>query len=263
VNGFKIRDGRILERSFSYSPILAYQNLEYIRAFFGNRMAWSRYNSMPIVAGGFGIWRKDLLYSLGGFSTEFTCEDIEFTFRAHEFIGSNPGKGYRILMLPYYVGWTEGPSNFRSLIIQRERWQRVTNETVWRYKHLLLNPRHGMFSFVIMPYFILYEVLGIVIELASLIFVVAGYLAGVLDIRVFAAFIALMALTQTINSLIALYSFVRTQRILKAKYILYMILLSFAEFFVYRWAISVGKLLGTVNFLRGVKKFSKYERAAR
>ena len=89
VNGFKIKNGVILEKRFSYRPIIAYQNLEYIRSFFGNRLGWSKFNAMPIVAGGFGIWRRDLLYELGGYSSEFTCEDLELTFRAHKYIADN------------------------------------------------------------------------------------------------------------------------------------------------------------------------------
>ncbi|MDD5731094.1 MAG: glycosyltransferase family 2 protein, partial [Candidatus Omnitrophica bacterium] len=107
-NGFKVRDGIIVEKKFSYQPLIAYQHLEYIRSFFGSRVGWSRFNAMPIVAGGFGVWRRDVLYELGGYASEFTCEDIEFTFRAHKYIADNK-KPYRILMLPYFVSWTDGP----------------------------------------------------------------------------------------------------------------------------------------------------------
>ncbi|MDD5354483.1 MAG: glycosyltransferase family 2 protein, partial [bacterium] len=81
VNGFKVKDGKIVDKSYSYNPLLAYQNIEYIRSFIGNRIAWSRFNSSPNIAGGFGIWRRDILLELGGYSTDFTCEDIELTFR--------------------------------------------------------------------------------------------------------------------------------------------------------------------------------------
>ena len=128
VNGLKIKDGAIMERSFSYNPIIAYQNIEYIRSFIGNRLAWSKYNAMPNIAGGFGVWRKDVLYELGGYSTEFTCEDIELTFRAHEYVVKNKEKGYKILMMPYCSGWTEGPSNilsrYYSVIVGRESLMR-------------------------------------------------------------------------------------------------------------------------------------------
>lgn len=262
-NGFDIKDGCILNRSLSWHPLIAYQNLEYIRSFFGNRIAWSKFNSMPIVAGGFGVWRRDVVYDLGGFSADFTCEDIEFTFRAHDYIVKKRGKGYRILMLPYYVSWTEGPSNTRSLISQRSRWQRVTDETIWSYRHILFNPLYKAFGFLTMPYFIIYEGLGVFFETASILFVAWCALAGIVDFKVFLLFSLFMLLSQTIISLLSMFSFIRSQRVFKPLYVLYMIVLGFLEFIWYRWLISIAKIAGTVDFLLGKKHFNQYERQKR
>ena len=261
-NGIKVKDGRIIDRSFSYKPILAYQNLEYIRSFIGNRVAWSKFNAMPNVAGGFGIWRKDILYELGGYSTEFTCEDVELTFRVHDYI-VRKGKGEKILMLPYYVGWTEGPSNLRSLISQRERWQRVMNETIWKYKYMILNPKFGPFAFLTLPYFLLYEVLGVFFEIASIAFVVAGWLRGVLDLRAFLSILALMILSQVVISLLCLFSFLRNNLIFSLKYAANLVILSWVELFWYRWIISISKLIGTVNYFRNKKEYGQYAREKR
>jgi cellulose synthase/poly-beta-1,6-N-acetylglucosamine synthase-like glycosyltransferase len=263
VNGFKIKDGMIMDRSFSYNPIITYQNIEYIRSFIGNRLAWSKYNAMPIVSGGFGVWRKDIVYELGGYSAEFTCEDIEFTFRAHEYAVKNKEKGYRIVMLPYVSGWTEGPSNIRSLIIQRNRWQRVTNETIWKYRHMVCNPKYGLFAFITLPYFVLYEVLGVFIEILSFAFVVFGALAGVLQFNVFLAYFLLMLLSQAFTSLLCILAFVESQRLFRVKYIIYLVALSFVEFFWYRWIISISKLLGTWDFFHRKRSPDQYVRAKR
>ncbi len=262
-NDLKIKNGMILERRFLFNPLIAYQNLEYVRSFIGNRIGWSKYNAMPVVAGGFSMWRRDVMYELGGFSADFTCEDIEFTFRAHDYLVKNKEKGYRIIMLPYSVGWTEGPSNVRSLILQRNRWQRVTNETVFRYKYMILNPRFGSFAFLTLPYFLLYEVLGVFFELASIVFVALGWVYGILDLKVFLSFILLMVLTQAITSVFSMLSFVRVQRLFPLRYVVYLILLSLTEYVWYRWIISVAKLVGTYTFLKGVKVHEQYSRAKR
>ena len=231
VNGFKIKDGAIMDHSFSYNPIVAYQNIEYIRSFIGNRLAWSRYNAMPNVAGGFGIWRKDVLYELGGYSNEFTCEDIELTFRAHDYIVKNKEKGYKIIMLPYYVGWTEGPSNVSSLILQRNRWQRVINETVWRYKYMTCNPKFGLFGFLAMPYFVLYEVLGVFVEVISVALVAIGWAMGVLQLNVFFAFLIFMLLSQAFVALLSILAFVERQKLFRLPYLIYLVMLTCVEFF--------------------------------
>lgn len=263
VNGFKIKDGVIVRRSFSYNPVVAYQNIEYIRSFIGNRLAWSRYNAMPNVAGGFGVWRKDVLYELGGFSVDFTCEDIELTFRVHDYIVKNKEKAYKIVMLPYYVGWTEGPSNILSLIMQRNRWQRVVNETVWRYKYMIWNPKFGYFAFLVMPYFVLYEVLGVFAEVASVALVALGWAMGVLDVNIFLAFFFFMLLTQGAASLLCLLTFVIGQRLFRMRYVVYLVALTVVEFFWYRWIISIAKLLGTYDFLMKRRSFDQYARQKR
>lgn len=263
VNGFKIKDGTIVERTFSYNPIVAYQNLEYIRSFIGNRLAWSKYNSLPIVSGGFGIWRKDVLYELGGFSRDFTCEDIELTFRAHDYIAKNRDKGYKISMLPYYVGWTEGPSNIVSLISQRDRWQRVTNETIWRYKYMALNPKFGLFGFFTMPYFIIYEVLGVFAEVLGVAFVASGWILGFLDFNIFLAFFLFMLLSQAFVSLLSIMAFIERHRVFRAGYVMYLVMLTCVEFFFYRWIISIAKLAGTISFLKQKKSQDQYVRAQR
>lgn len=263
VNGFTIKNGTITERNCSFQPLIAYQNLEYIRSFIGNRLAWSKFNAMPTVAGGFGIWRSDILYELGGYSSDFSSEDIELTFRAHDYIAKNKEKGYRILMMPYYVGWTEGPSNVRSLIMQRDRWQRVVIETVIKYKHMMCNPRYGAFAFLVFPYFVFYEVMGVFVEILSVSLIAVGFIMKIVDTRTFFLYFAFMGLVQFVISLLCLFAFIRGQRVFKMSYILYLIMLSFIEFFGYRIIISIAKLRGTYNFMRKVRVYDQYVRAKR
>ena len=263
VNGFKIKDGTIIDPSSSYHPIVAYQNIEYMRSFIGNRLAWSRYNAVPIVSGGFCVWRKDILYELGGFSVDFTCEDIEFTFRAQDYAAKNRAKGFKIIMLPYSVGWTEGPSNVRSLVTQRNRWQRVVDETVWKYKYMMCNPRYGFFGFLALPYFVFYEVLGVLVEVLSLVLVAVGGFMGVLQWNVFLAYFVLMLLTQAFTSLLCILAFAEGRRVFRIKYIMYLVGLSIVEFLWYRWIVSAAKLFGTWDYLRKKRSFDQYVRAKR
>lgn len=263
VNGFKIKNGRIVEYSFSYNPLIAYQNLEYVRSFFGNRIAWSRLNAMPNVAGGFGVWRRDVLYELGGYSTAYTCEDIELTFRAHDYLAKNRDKGYRILMLPYYAGWTEGPGNIRSLVSQRDRWQRVVNETVWGYKYMLFNPKYRWMGFFTLPYFLIYEVLGVFIEVLSISLVAAGWIMGVLDVRAFLAFFCLMLLSQALISIMSLFAFIRDQKVFRLKYVAYLIFLSLIELFWYTWIIAFARLLGIFRSFLRYHGYDQYVRVKR
>ena len=78
-------------RPIDRRPFMAYQHLDYLRAFFNNRLAWSRLGFMLCAVGAFQIWRRDVLEEVGGYSRTFTCEDIELTFRVHEkFLARGP-----------------------------------------------------------------------------------------------------------------------------------------------------------------------------
>lgn len=262
VNGFKIERGKILERIFSHRPIIAYQNLEYFRSFMGNRLAWSRFKSSPIISGGFGLWRRDILLELGGYASQYSCEDLEFTLRVHEYIVKNK-KNYRVLVLPYTVGWTEGPSNLKSLIMQRERWQRVTNEAVSRYRRMLFNPRYKFLGMVTMPYYLFYEVFGVFFEAASLVFTLFVFIFRVINVEMCVVFLLFMILSQAVISLISLFLFVKDYKVLKAKDVRYFVLLVFLESFWYRWIVSYGKLLGMYHFIKGIHSSDQYARESR
>src|SRR5262249_30498831 len=128
-------------RRIDWRPIDAFQHLDFVRAFFNNRIAWSRHGFMLCSPGAFQIWRRDVLEEVGGYSLEFTCEDIEVTFRIHELF-LRTGRDYEILCLTDNVATTESPDTVRKLISQRERWQRVTDETVWHYRKMWFNPAY-------------------------------------------------------------------------------------------------------------------------
>jgi cellulose synthase/poly-beta-1,6-N-acetylglucosamine synthase-like glycosyltransferase len=53
-------------------PFVAYQHLDYLRAFLNNRLAWSRLGFMLCSVGAFQIWRRDVLEELGGYARGFT-----------------------------------------------------------------------------------------------------------------------------------------------------------------------------------------------
>lgn len=261
-NGFKIENGKILDRSFSYRPIIAYQNLEYIRSFIGNRIAWSRFNASPIISGGFGVWRRDIVMEVGGFSHLYSSEDLEFTFRVRDYLVKNKKKGYKLIMLPYHVGWTHGPGNVAALIKQRNRWQRVMNEAVDSYKHMIFNPRYGSFGLLTAPYFLFYEMLGVFFEFSSLVIAIIGFATGLIQLKIFLTFFCFVVLTQAFISLLYLLTFVRSQNMMSFRYIAYLSALSIFELFWYRWIILIAKIAGTISYMRRIRTHDQFLRTS-
>jgi len=261
-NGFWIESGAIRRRSIPQSPFLILQMLDYFRGFLTNRLAWSRMNFMLVLIGAFAIYRKDLLIELGGFSKEFSCEDIEMTFRLHEYLRRRK-IDYHIYSLPDPVCWTEMPDTWRNLYRQRHRWQRVINETFWRYKRMFLNPKYGAVGLLGMPYYLIGEVLAPVFEILSVLVIPFAILMGIFSWQFFLTFMGIILLTNALTSVECLLIQDIGYRTFSFRDIKRMILVSFLEWFGFRQFLSYARLAGTIGFLRGEKGWRKFDRIKR
>jgi cellulose synthase/poly-beta-1,6-N-acetylglucosamine synthase-like glycosyltransferase len=241
---------------------MRFQLLDYIRAFLGSRLGWTRGNFMLCCAGAFSIWRRDVVVEAGGFSPAFTCEDIEFTFRVHERL-RRERRSFRVIALPESVGRTEGPDTIRGLIGQRARWQRVILETVWHYRRMLLNRRYGSVGWAGMPLYLVVEVLAPVFELASIPITAAAWYLGMLDWRDFALILGAVALTHAAFTNAALLMDERTAHRYSLRTLLQFMVLGVLDLFVYRPVMIAAHGKGLVDFLRGRKSWDKAARNRR
>jgi cellulose synthase/poly-beta-1,6-N-acetylglucosamine synthase-like glycosyltransferase len=252
-------DGRVrVDRNL----LTAYQVLDYLRAFVSNRLAWSRWNYMLCTVGAFAIWRRDVVLELGGFSSDFTCEDIEFTFRVHERF-RRTGTPYRIHSLPDTVGITEGPNTIARLVSQRARWQRVIIETVWHYRRMLGNRRYGTVGLVGMPYYVLAEVLAPIVQVLALLTIPLAAASGLLRWDEFARFLAVLALGSAVFTNAAILLQDRTLRSFAASDLPFLILIGPFDLFLYRPIIFYAQFKGFVDFLRGDRSWHKFARNRR
>ena len=250
------------ERRVDASPFVAFQHLDYVRAFFNNRLAWSRLDFMLCAIGAFQLWRRDLLEEVGGFSREFTCEDIELTFRVHEKL-RREGRPYAILCLPDPIGTTEAPDTMRKLIAQRERWQRVITETVWHYRRMLLNPRYGTVGLLGMPFYVLSEVIAPVFELASLVALPLSFALGVFSWQVFGLALLAIALGNGVLSGSAILADDRQSRTYRLRDVARLFALAPLDLVLYRPVMCWARVKGTWRFLRGHKDWHKFARNER
>lgn len=241
---------------------VAYQHLDYLRAFFNNRLAWSRMNFMLCAVGAFQIWRRDVLEEVGGYARGFTCEDIELTFRVHERY-LRLGRKYKILCLPDNVGTTEGPDSVRKLVAQRERWQRVIAESVWHYRGMLLNPRYKTVGLLGMPFYLFSEVLAPIFELAALVSLVAALAFGVFDWTTFLLTLGVITFANGALTAVAILADDLQSRLYRVGDVARLLVLAPLDLFVYRPILVWARLKGTWRFLRGDKGWYKFERNAR
>jgi poly-beta-1,6-N-acetyl-D-glucosamine synthase len=244
------------------SPLVTYQLLDYLRSFLSSRLAWNRGNYMLCAIGAFMLWRRDVLIEMGGFSRDFTCEDIEFTFRVHERYRSK-GQPYQILSLPEIVGVTEGPATIARLVSQRARWQRVISETVWHYRRMLANPRYGTVGTLGMTYYVIGEILSPIFQALAVVVTILGAALGLLSWLEFIQSLLILGFATGMLTNFAILMRERHSRTFRASDLRFLLLLTPFELVLYRPILFWAQFKGMIDFLRGDRSWNKFSRNAR
>jgi cellulose synthase/poly-beta-1,6-N-acetylglucosamine synthase-like glycosyltransferase len=187
VNGCDVRNGRVTRISTSRSVIALFQSVEYIRAFLGGRVALSFLNSLLIISGAFGVFRRDVVIASGGFAVKTVGEDMELVVRLHRQYRERKAD-YRIRYVPEPVCWTEVPETIKILKGQRNRWQRGTVESIALHKRVLLRPKFGLLGMFAVPYFALFEMLGPAVETLGYVCTGLGFAVGIISREVLILF---------------------------------------------------------------------------
>ena len=177
LNGSEVRHGRVVQARSPSNGRALFQAVEYLRAFLGGRLAWSHLNSLLVISGAFGCFRRDALIEAGGYQSGSIGEDMELVVRLHKKWLEKPAD-YRIVFVPEPVCWTEVPEDWRSLRNQRNRWQRGTVDVIQRHSRMCLRPSYGAVGMLAMPYLILFEMFGPAVELMGYALIAVGLLAG-------------------------------------------------------------------------------------
>ncbi|MBZ5638560.1 MAG: glycosyltransferase [Acidobacteriia bacterium] len=193
VNGCEVRDGRVVRIELPDRPLAIFQVVEYLRAFLTGRVGWSVLRSLLIISGAFGIYKKDEVVEIGGYSRYTDTEDLELVVRLHEHMRRKKRK-YRVVFVPDPVCWTEVPERIRVLNRQRNRWHRGLVRTLWTHKRMLFNPRYGAIGLFAFPYFFLFEMLGPFVEVLGYAAVLLSYLLGILNLEFFLLFLGVAVL---------------------------------------------------------------------
>ncbi|MBN9554033.1 MAG: glycosyltransferase, partial [Alphaproteobacteria bacterium] len=124
--------------------ITRWQALEYIVAQNLERRALSALDTLTVVPGAVGAWRREALVTLGGSPADTLAEDQDLTIAIQT-------AGYRVLFDTSAVAWTEAPATFRGLGKQRFRWSFGTLQCLWKYRRITFNPRFGELGMVALP----------------------------------------------------------------------------------------------------------------
>jgi cellulose synthase/poly-beta-1,6-N-acetylglucosamine synthase-like glycosyltransferase/spore germination protein YaaH/peptidoglycan/xylan/chitin deacetylase (PgdA/CDA1 family) len=131
------------------NPLTYWQFIEYVTSQNLDRRAYSLINSVSVVPGAVGAWRRDAILQAGGYTTDTMAEDMDLTWRIRRI-------GWRVATETEAIGFTEAPDSFRNLFKQRFRWAFGTLQCLWKHRRAL--GRYGWFGRVMLPSLWLFQI---------------------------------------------------------------------------------------------------------
>ncbi|HEV8661465.1 MAG TPA: glycosyltransferase [Thermoanaerobaculia bacterium] len=142
------------------NPLTYWQAIEYITSQNLDRRAYAAINSVSVVPGAVGAWRRTAIVDAGAYTTDTMAEDMDLTWRIRR-------NGWQIETDSDAIGFTEAPDTFRNLFTQRFRWAFGTLQSLWKHREAL--GRHGWFGRVMLPslwlFQVIYQALSPVVDL--------------------------------------------------------------------------------------------------
>lgn len=256
ANGCEVERGRVKKVGLSKKRLPVFQVVEYFRAFLSGRMGWSAMNGLLIISGAFGLFRKDVVLSCGGYKHDTVGEDMELVARMHR-IMLEQRLPYRVVFVPDPVCWTQAPETLKILSRQRNRWHRGLLDTLAIHRAMIFNPRYGVIGLFSIPYYLLFELLGPVIELVGYGFVVFSYFYGVVNLQILLIFFVVAIIYGMLFSVGAvLLEEISFHRYPRALDLFRLIVYAILENFGYRQLTVWWRIKGVLDYFRGVKSWA-------
>jgi cellulose synthase/poly-beta-1,6-N-acetylglucosamine synthase-like glycosyltransferase len=189
ANGCEIRSGRVVQPRVPRGWLAPIQAAEYLRAFLLGRAGWNQIRSILFISGAFGLFRRDVYELVGGFHLDTEGDDMEMTISIHHRLRDDR-RPYRIAFAPEPCSWTMVPATYVRLAHQRARWTHIMCEALWLHKKMMFNPRYGSVGLVVLPFYLIFELVSAVVEVLAIFVFALGWAAGIISPAVVLLFVA-------------------------------------------------------------------------
>lgn len=260
ANGCTVRNSTISEVALPRSRLVRSQIVEYLRAFLLGRIGLSNLRSLLIISGAFGMFRTDTVREIGGYATDSITEDMELVVRLHRHL-IETDREMDVTFLPQPVVWTEAPASRDVLARQRRRWYRGLLDTLVRHRDVIGRPSYGILGLFALPFFVVVEALGPLVEGMGYSILPVFLLLGVLDPGIFGTFILFaIGLGAFVNALAVFGEVMTYRRYEQPREAAVLLGYGVLEAFVYRpWRAFVS-WHGLVEYVRGDHSWGEMER---
>ncbi len=190
ANGALTDRGTMVEPRLSRRWVVRVQVIEYLRSFLLGRTGWADAQALLIISGAFGLFRRDVVLEVGGMDPNSLAEDAELVVTIQEHL-RRQRRPHRVVFVPQTVCWTEVPESWQVLGRQRKRWSHGLGQLLWKHRRMIGNPRYGPIGVLALPFFLLFELLGPVIEVVGVAAVATSMVLGLVEPAVAGAVLVL------------------------------------------------------------------------
>lgn len=250
ANGCRVSGGQVLTVGVPRRWLPRFQTVEYLRAFLISRVAASRWATLTLISGAFGVFRRSTLVEIGGYRHDTVGEDLEVITRLHRHCRERR-RPYRIGFVPEIVCWTEAPATVAGLRNQRARWQQGALETIARHRAMIGRPRYGRIGLVAMPMMILEDIICPPLEVLGYVLIPSLFALGLLAPHLALMFLALSVLFGIFLSLGALiHEELQVRRTPSARGLATLAVTAIVENLGYRQMNSAFRLIGMWRHMR-------------
>ena len=174
--------GKVVEIKSPKKSIVTFQMIEYLRVFLNSRVAFNGINANLIVSGAFGVYSKQAVINVGGYSLDIIGEDMEIVVKMHAFYRKNKIP-YRIAYVSDAICWTQVPESYKVLKNQRRRWHTGMGESLKNHWFMNFNPKYGAVGLIAYPYFLLFEYITPILEILGIVTIVASYFLNIINLQ--------------------------------------------------------------------------------
>ncbi|MCX7026490.1 MAG: glycosyltransferase [Spirochaetes bacterium] len=266
INGCSVDRGKLTKIALPKHPLAQLQTIEYLRAFMCGRLGWAQLNSLLIISGAFGLFRRERIIGIGGYLTsnerygrDTVGEDMELVVRVSRLMREKKQK-YRIEYAYNANCWTEVPESLKVLKRQRDRWHRGLIDIMFFHRKVIFNPLYGKMGLLGMPYFLIFEMVGPLFEIQGYLMLVLAAVFGLISVK-----LALLLFFSTVmmGIFISMSSILIAERQLSYfnyRDTLKMLAIALLENFGPRQIFSMWRLSGFFSAMKKPKGWGKMER---
>ncbi len=266
ANGFTFDRGKVEKRGIPKEMVCRFQSIEYLRAFTSGRIGWSELRSLMIISGAFGLFQKEALIETGGYLTsssklkkDTVGEDMELVVRLTR-QALEKKDPFRVSYVYNAYCYTELPSDLKTLLKQRNRWQRGLIDILSYHRKLSFNPKYKQIGLIGYPYFFIFEFLGPFFEAQGYIMLTIALILGLLSPVIILGIFASSILFGVVISLSSIFMSEKELLMMNKRETLIMLIYAIIENFGYRQLISMHRVFSSFSALKETGKWGAQKR---